>query len=142
MSDIANIQNITLSDTDDNLLVHIPLKIIKRRNGRQHIVLPQSSNASFLILDIISDPLALAIAKGFLWQELIDNGTYSTMRELAEKIKLDVAYVARTIRLTLLAPDIIEAVMSGKRPLELTLERLSQKFPANWEEQRREWGLG
>lgn len=63
-----------------------------------------------------ADPVELAIAKGFRWQGLLDNGTYPTGRALAKAVKQDTAYVARTIRLTLLAPEIIEAVMAGQCP--------------------------
>ncbi|OPZ85957.1 MAG: hypothetical protein BWY76_01177 [bacterium ADurb.Bin429] len=91
--------------------------------------------------DITADPVALAIAKGFRWQELLDNGTYPTVRALAKAVKQDTAYVARTIRLTLLAPDIIEAVMAGQCPPALTLKRLTREFPVVWEDQRRAWGV-
>ncbi len=51
-----------------------------------------------------------------------------------------IAYVARTIRLTLLAPDIIEAVMAGQCPPGLTLKRVSREFSVDWDEQRRVFG--
>ena len=72
---------------------------------------------------------------------MLDNGTYPTVRALAKAVKQDTAYVARTIRLTLLAPEIIEAVMAGQCPPALTLKRLSREYPVDWDEQRREWGL-
>ena len=83
-----------------------------------------------------ADPVALAIAKGFRWQELLDNGTYPTVRALAKAVKQDTAYVARTIRLTLLAPEIIEAVMAGQCPPALALKRLSREFPMVWGKQQ------
>jgi len=83
----------------------------------------------------------MAIAKGFRWQELLDNGTYPTVRALATAVKQDTAYVAGTIRLTLLAPEIIEAVMAGQCPSALTLKRLSREYPVVWDDQRRAWGV-
>jgi hypothetical protein len=130
---------ITITNTGGETVMHIPL-VLKKRHGRKQIILPNGSNTS--CKNINTDLLALAIAKGFIWQELIDKGRYSTMRELAKDLRLDLAYVARTIRLTLLAPDIIEEIMAGNCPQELTLERLSKKVPVLWEEQRREWGMG
>ena len=134
MSDMA------LASTTGDMLVHIPMSLAKRQ-GRKQIVLPAGSDTAFTRKDITADPVALAIAKGFRWQELLDNGKYPTVRALAKAVKQDTAYVARTIRLTLLAPEIIEAVMAGQCPAELTLKRLSREFPVVWDDQRREWGL-
>jgi len=134
MSDMA------LASMDGEMLVHIPMTLTKRQ-GRKQIILPTGSEMASVPRDITADPLALAIAKGFRWQDLLDNGTYPTVRALATAVKQDTAYVARTIRLTLLAPEIIEAVMAGQCPPALTLKRLSREFPVVWDDQRREWGV-
>jgi len=125
-----------LTNTNGDVLVHIPMTLTKRQ-GRKQIVLPAGSETACARQDITVDPVALSIAKGFRWQELLNNGTYPTVRALAKAMKQDSAYVARTIRLTLLAPDIIEAVMTGQCPPGLTLKRLSREFPILWDEQRR-----
>jgi len=125
---------------DGEMLVQIPMTLTKRQ-GRKQIILPTGSETACVRQDITADPVALAIANGFRWQELLDNGTYPTVRALAKAVKQDIAYVARTIRLTLLAPDIIEAVMVGQCPAALTLKRLSREFPVAWDEQRQEWVL-
>jgi len=131
---------LALTSIGGDMLVHIPMTLTKRQ-GRKQIVLPAGSDTIFTRQDIATDPVALAIARGFRWQELLDNGTYPTVRALAKAVKQDTAYVARTIRLTLLAPEIIEAVIVGRRPPELTLKRLTREFPVVWEDQRREWGV-
>jgi len=125
-----------LASTTGDMLVHIPMTLTKRQ-GRKQIVLPAGSETASVPRDITADPLALAIAKGFRWQELLDIGTFPSVRALAKAVKQDTAYVARTIRLTLLAPEIIEAVMAGQCPPALTLKRLSREFPMAWDEQRR-----
>jgi hypothetical protein len=129
-----------LASLDGEMLVHIPMTLTKRQ-GRKQIILPVGSAMASVPRDITADPLALAIAKGFRWQALLDTGTYPTVRALARAVKQDTAYVARTIRLTLLAPDIIEAVMAGRCPSDLTLKRLTREFPVVWEDQRRAWGV-
>ncbi len=134
MSDMA------LASMDGEMLVHIPMTLTKRQ-GRKQIILPTGSETASAPRDITTDPLALAIAKGFRWQELLDNGTYPTVRALAKAMKQDTAYVARTIRLTLLAPEIIEAVIAGQCPSALTLKRLSREFPVVWDDQRWAWGV-
>ena len=134
MSDMA------LASTMGDMLVHIPMTLTKRQ-GRKQIILPVGSETASAPHDLTADPVALAIAKGFRWQELLNNGTYPTVRALAKAVKQDTAYVARTIRLILLAPDIIEAIMAGQCPAGLTLKRLSREFSVVWDDQRREWGL-
>ena len=129
-----------LDSMDGEMLVHIPMTLTKRQ-GRKQIILPVGSETASVPRDITADPLALAIAKGFRWQDLLDNGTYPTVRALANAVQQDTAYVARTIRLTLLAPEIIEAVLAGQCPPALTLKRLSREFPVGWDDQRREWGI-
>jgi hypothetical protein len=108
---------------------------LTKRQGRKQIILPTGSETACARRDITADPVALAIAKGYRWQALLDNGTYPTVLALAKAVKQDTAYVARTIRLTLLAPDIIEAVMAGQCPPGLTLKRLSREFPVDWNDQ-------
>ena len=125
-----------LINTNGEMLVHIPMTFTKVK-GRKQIILPSGSETAFVHHDITTDPLALAIAKGFRWQEMLDSGAYPTVGALAKALKMDIAYVARTIRLTLLAPDIIEAVMAGQRIPGLSLKRLSREFPVVWEDQQR-----
>lgn len=131
---------VALASMNGDMLLHIPMTLTKRQ-GRKQIILPTGSDTACARRDITADPVALAIAKGYRWQALLDNGTYPTMRALANAVKMDTAYVARTIRLTLLAPDIIEAIMTGQCPPALTLQRLSREFPLVWDDQRREWGV-
>jgi hypothetical protein len=129
-----------LASTTGKMLVHIPMMLTKRQ-GRKQIILPVGSEMASVPRDITADPLALAIAKGFRWQDLLDTGMYPTVRALAKAVKQDTAYVARTIRLTLLAPEIIEAIMAGQCPPNLTLKRLTREFSVVWEDQRRVWGV-
>ncbi len=118
------------------MLVHIAMALIKRQ-GREQIVLPAGSETASAPHDLTADPVALAIAKGFRWRALLDNGTYRTVGALAKAVRMDTPYVARTIRLTLLAPDIIDAIMTGHCPPAINLKRLSRTFPMRWDEQRR-----
>jgi hypothetical protein len=113
----------------------------RKAHSAKQIILPTGSEMASVPRDIAADPVALAIARGFRWQELLDNGTYPTVRALAKAVKQDTAYVARTIRLTLLAPEIIETIMAGQCPPDLTLKRLTRGFPVVWDDQRREWGI-
>ena len=77
-----------------------------------------------------------AIARAFRWREMLENGTHATIAEIAAAEKINESYVGRVLRLTLLAPDIIEAILGGRQPGNLQLEDLLRRFPVGWWEQR------
>ena len=77
-----------------------------------------------------------ALARAFHWQELVDSGKYASISDLAEALGLDRSYVSRIMRLALLAPDIVEAIVQGREPSGLSLKRLVKGMPMGWEEQR------
>lgn len=66
---------------------------------------------------------------------MIENGDYSTIREIAVAEKINKAYVGRVLRLTLLAPRIIEAILMGQPLDERQLHDLMQKMPIDWQAQ-------
>ncbi len=84
----------------------------------------------------IQEPLVTTLARAFHWQELVDGEKYASMSGLAEALGLDRSYVSRIMRLTLLAPDIVEAIVDGREPSGMSLERLVKGIPAVWGEQR------
>lgn len=68
---------------------------------------------------------------------MLESGEYSTIREIAHAEKINETYVGRVLRLALLAPDIVEAILSGRQPADLQIEDLLRRFPIGWWEQRR-----
>ena len=72
----------------------------------------------------------------FRWQRLLDRGTYNTIKEIAAKEKVDPGYVGDVLRLTLLAPDIIEMILDGRQPPGLQFEQLRKSLPLEWQAQR------
>ena len=98
MSEIKVLEN-------ENVLVTVPITL-RFRSGRKRVVF--SANDAIEV-----DPLVMNIARAFRWQELIDSGVYRNANELAKAIGKDHAFVARTTRLTLLAPEIIHAILAG-----------------------------
>jgi len=77
------------------------------------------------------------LARAFRWQEMIETGQAESNSDLARKLKLDQSYIARTIRLTALAPDLVEAILEGQEPDGLSLRSLRRDLPLAWDEQRR-----
>jgi hypothetical protein len=84
----------------------------------------------------IDNVLVKALARAFRWQKLLDDGTYSTIKEIATKEKIDPSYVGEVLRLTLLAPDIIEMILDGRQPPMLQFDQLRGSFPLDWGAQR------
>jgi hypothetical protein len=67
---------------------------------------------------------------------MLENGTHATIAEIATAEKINETYVGRILRLTLLAPDFIEAILDGRAPPEMTRAVLMTPFPIQWGEQR------
>ncbi len=86
------------------------------------------------------EALVVALARAHRWQKLLDEGKFKSVSDLAREIGLDPSFAARLPRLTLLAPDIVEAILMGDEPSSLSLTVLTRQLPALWEEQRTESG--
>jgi hypothetical protein len=115
--------------------ITIPMNL-KRRGGRKEILVPDGLPGSLPVKSPTQEPLVTALARAFHWQELLDTGRYRSVTDLAEALGLDRSYVGRILRLTLLAPDIVETIVDGREPSGLSLERLVRPMPAAWAEQR------
>ena len=83
--------------------------------------------------------LAVMVVRAHRWLALLESGRYASIRGLALDAGVDNSYLARMLRLTLLAPDLTEAILSGTEPDGLSLEKL-YRLPMEWEEQRRALG--
>jgi len=129
----------TLTADGDCLVVQVPLQI-KRRRGRKEIIAPSGTEGATADETRTNRGLAVTLARAHRWRELLEAGRYATIRELAADLGLDNSYVARLLRLTLLAPDIVETIMEGDEPDGLSLARLFD-IPPYWPEQRRKWGF-
>lgn len=114
-----------------NLRVTVAFCFRNRNNNRKIVVdgeedIPAST----------SDTMMIAIARGRRWQRYIDEGRFKNGTELAHAIGREPGKVAWTMRLAMLAPDIIHRILSGDIPQNLTLEKLRAPLPDLWEEQR------
>ncbi len=66
---------------------------------------------------------------------MLEDGTHATIDDLARAEKINQSYVCRVLRLTLLAPHIVEAILDGRQWLELQMNKLLKAFPVEWGEQ-------
>ncbi|MBR0652116.1 hypothetical protein GXW78_20845 [Roseomonas terrae] len=125
-----------MSDAAQTLTVVIPLRV-KPRGGRKAMVAP-----GVLALERRQDiTLIKAVARAFRWRRMLESGRFATINELAAAEKINSSYVSRVLRLTLLAPDIVEAILDGRQPEGMTLPGLLEPSPPEWEQQRAQWPL-
>lgn len=110
-----------------NLVVKIPT-ILRGISGRKRIIAPEQKMDG-------KDPLSLALARGFRWQKYIDTGKFKNIHELAYSIGQDPGIVSRTIRLTMLAPEVIHRIIVGDVPPHVNLSTLRGSLPILWTEQ-------
>jgi hypothetical protein len=119
-----------MSDAGQTLTVVIPLRV-KPRGGRKAMVTP-----GVLALERRQDiTLIKAVARAFRWRRMLESGRFATINELAAAQKINSSYVSRVLRLTLLAPDIVEAILDGRQPEGMTLPKLMRPFPIEWQRQ-------
>ena len=117
------------------LVVRIPMRF-QRRGGRKRIVAPDGSELGPATKPQPDGTLLKALARAWRWQKLLDDGVYASVSDIGDAENLSKSYVSRILRLALLAPDIIDAILAGRADRPLMLEGLERPLPASWEEQR------
>jgi hypothetical protein len=86
--------------------------------------------------------LVKALARAWRWQRMLDEGVYASVSDIGDAENISKSYVSRILRLALLAPDIIEAILAGRTDQGIMLEQLERPLPAIWEEQWRRLAAG
>jgi hypothetical protein len=116
------------------LVVRIPMRF-QRRGGRKRIVAPDGSALTPASKPQPDGTLVKALARAWRWQRVLESGEYGTLAELSAAERISRSYICRVLRLTLLAPDIVERVMEGRPTAGLAW--LLEPFPVEWERQRK-----
>ncbi len=120
--------------TEQTLTVRVPLKLA-RRGGRKLVISPEGAQPWAPPQGRIDSTLVKALARAFRWRRQLETGVYACIRDIARAENINESYVFRIYRLTLLAPDIVEAILDGRQPDGLTLARTMEPFPVEWERQ-------
>lgn len=94
---------------------------IHKRGGRKLVITPDGTETGAPVQHRVDNTMVKALARGFRWRKLLDAGVYGSIDEIAAKEKIDSSYVGRPLRMTLLAPNIVEAILDGRQPAEVTL---------------------
>ncbi|MCA3339463.1 MAG: hypothetical protein INF90_13150 [Roseomonas sp.] len=127
-----------------SVTVSVPLTI-RRRGGRKQIIGPDGAVArqdggGAGVVPVHGDPaLIKALARAFRWRRMLEEGRYASISEMVKAEGVERGYVGSLLRLTLLAPDMVEAILDGRQSEGVTLPKMMEPFPVEWRQQAREW---
>jgi hypothetical protein len=119
---------------EQTVTVTVPFAI-RKRGGRKLVITPDGMVAEPVPRARVDSALLKALSRGFRWRKLLETGDYATIEEIAEAESINPSYVSRVLRMTLLAPEIVEAILAGKQPEGLTMAKAMQPFPVEWRRQ-------
>lgn len=117
------------------LELHVPFNIVKR-GGRKEMQLPDGVRPGRRT----DSTLVKALARAFRWKGMLESGEFANIVELAEREDIAPSYMTRVLRLTLLAPCIVEAILDGTHRSELTLARVMEPAAEEWIDQLAQLG--
>ena len=123
-----------LSHDGRTLIVRVPMAFAKR-GGRKCVISPDGVSTDMSSRPRVDNTMVKALARAFRWRKLLETGVYATIDEMAAAERINGSYVCRVLRLTLLAPNMVEAILGGRQPAEMTLAVLMKPFPVGWGEQ-------
>jgi hypothetical protein len=123
---------VRLGPDGSTITVFVPMAW-RRRGGRKVIVAPPGCD-DWAPPPKIDRVLVKGLARAHRWRRLLEEGRFGTLAELADAERISRSYVCRVLRLTLLAPDIVERILDGRPAPQLA--ELMQPFPVAWERQR------
>ena len=122
----------TVSADGETITVHIPITF-RKRGGRRLVL--NAGRAEWAPRRRVDNTMVKALARAFRWRKLLDTGVHATLEDLARAKGVHATYVSRILRLTLLAPEIVEAILDGRQSAELQLDDLLDGFPLEWQGQ-------
>ena len=123
-----------LSKDGRTITVRIPITL-RHQRGRKQVVTPAGATPWVPARTRVDSTLVKAIVRAHRWRDMLESGDYATLRDLAKAETINESYLGRVLRLTLLAPEIIEAILEGKQPATLELDDLMKQFPVEWDRQ-------
>jgi hypothetical protein len=124
----------TLSKDGSTITVHIPMTL-RHRGGRKQVVTPAGATPWVPSQPRVDHTLVKAIVRAHRWRDMLESDDYATVRDLAKAEAINESYLGRILRLTLLAPKIVETILEGRQPANLELDDLLQQFPIEWDRQ-------
>lgn len=117
------------------ITVRIPITFV-RRGGRKVIIAADGGDAWVPAKPRPDKTLIRGLARAHRWKRLLKEGKHRSAAEIAQTESITRSFVNRVLRLTLLAPDIVEAILDGRQSKGMQLEELTKALPSVWDEQR------
>ena len=96
----------------------------------------QQSDASSRPRPRPDSTMVKALARAHRWKRMLEGGHFATIKDLAAAERINPSYLCRVLRLTVLAPDLVERLLDGRQPAMLQLAALLKPLPVEWERQR------
>lgn len=125
-----------LDPDKQTVTIRVPMRF-ERRGGRKVVIAPSDGEVQQgWRVSSVDSALVKAVSRAFRWQTMLESGDHQTVSDLAKAEKINPSYLARILRLTLLAPDIVEAILDGRQSGTATLKTLRQPFSVEWEKQK------
>jgi len=124
----------SITNNGHTVTVHIAVTF-RQRAGRKQILTP-SGSAPWSPAPRADTALLKAIVRAYRWREMLESGKYSRAADLAKAEKVNASYLSRILRLTLLAPEIVEAIVTGQQPSTLQVDDLLRPLPSLWRRQK------
>src|SRR5262245_4523812 len=116
----------------DPAVVTLNVPFAVRKRGRRKLVVTPDDAPVPPLAPQVDSTLVKAIARAFRWQKMLETGQYGTIKEIAKAEKINPFYVSRVLRLTLLAPATVKAILEGQVSFRLTLADALVPFPIEW----------
>jgi hypothetical protein len=112
----------------ETVTVHVPF-ILRKRGGRKEMLLPEGAPSQRPRVD---NALVKALVRAFRWKRMLDSADFATIGDLAAHERIAPSYLTRVLRLTLLAPEMVEAILDGRQGSDVTLAGLLDGVAGEW----------
>ena len=124
---------------DGGIVIHVPIRF-SRKGGRKLIFSPDRT-APLRLDPEPDDTIIKALLRAHRWNRMLETSKVSSIAALSQQENINPSYLARVVRLTLLAPDIQRAILEGRQPKSLRLIDMLKPFPMLWDEQQKWFGF-
>jgi hypothetical protein len=131
---VGTVSRPKLSRDGRTMLISIPISM-RRTGGRKKVITPANAAPWSPPPTRVDNTILKAVARAHRWRGMLESKLFASVRALAKAEKINEAYLGRVLRLTLLAPKITEAILSGRQREELDLAELLKPFPIEWDRQ-------
>lgn len=129
-------------ETGGRSVTFVPLAIKRRHSSK--LIVPPVGTTFVKVKSSFDLPLIRTLGKAFYWQKMLDTGEVANATELSRRFRLETGWVCEVLRMTRLAPDIIQAILEGRQPRHLNLHAVRGRqveVPLDWDAQRVLFGL-